>query len=164
MGTRGSSPDLNAAGLAIAIVVARYNEDVSLGLLEGAAGALEARGGGSEPQTTWVPGALEIPVVARELARSGRFDAIVALGCVIEGETAHFQFVAGECARGLMQVQLETGVPCAFGVLTTYDRDQALRRSGAEGNRGAEAMEAAIETANLLRSLAAAAGEGGAGT
>lgn len=167
MGLKGSTPILDAAGLLIAIVVARYNQDITEGLLRGATDTLRERGATWDPVVFWVPGALEIPVVAMHLAETGDFDAIVALGCVIKGETAHFEFVAGECARGVMQVQLETGVPCTFGVLTTFDREQAVARSGDEGNKGAEAVEAAIETANLIRAIQAAAatdgGEGGEG-
>jgi 6,7-dimethyl-8-ribityllumazine synthase len=96
---------------------------------------------------------MEIPLAALTLAESSRFDALVCLGCVINGETAHFQFVAGECARGVMHVQLDTGVPCAFGVLTTFDREQALARSGPKSNKGAEAAETAISMANLLRRI-----------
>lgn len=158
MGEKSSSGQLDAAGLRIAIVVSRYNEDIGQRLLRGALDALRKHGGG-EPEVRWVPGAMEIPLVALTLAESSRFDAIVCLGCVINGETAHFQFVASECARGVMHVQLDTGLPCAFGVLTTYDRDQALARSGPKSNKGAEAVEAAIETALLLRSLGEADAE-----
>ena len=100
-----------------------------------------------------MPGAMEIPLALMSLAESSRFDALIALGCVINGETPHFQFVAGEAARGVMHVQLDTGVPIAFGVLTTFDREQALARSGPKQNKGAEAAETAIEMANLLRKL-----------
>jgi 6,7-dimethyl-8-ribityllumazine synthase len=101
----------------------------------------------------WVPGALELPLAALTLAESGEIDAIVALGCVIQGETAHFHFVADQCAAGIAHVNLDTGVPCSFGVLTTHDRDQALARSGPRNNKGAEAAETAIEMANLVRRL-----------
>lgn len=144
--------DLDASDLRVAVVVSRYNVDISKRLLRGALEVLEQRGA-AEPQVVWVPGALELPVAALTLAESGQADAIVALGCVINGETAHFQYVAGECARGIMHVQLDTGVPCSFGVLTTFDREQALARSGEKNNKGAEAVEAAIEMVNLLRAV-----------
>src|SRR5262249_21991267 len=141
-----------SSDLRVAVVVSRFNIDISKRLLRGALGALEERGAG-DPEVVWVPGAIEIPLAALTLAESGGLDAIVALGCVINGETAHFQYVADQCAAGVMHVNLDTGVPCAFGVLTTYDRDQALARSGPKNNKGAEAAEAAIEMANLVRRL-----------
>jgi 6,7-dimethyl-8-ribityllumazine synthase len=152
MGEKAAGRDLDGSELRIALIVSRYNEDISGRLLKGALDALQEHGV-QEPEVHWVPGAIEIPLVALTLAESSRFDALVCLGCVINGETAHFQFVAGECARGVMHVQLDTGVPCAFGVLTTFDRDQALARSGPKNNKGFEAAETAIETANLLRKL-----------
>ena len=152
MGEKGTAPDLSGADLSIAIVVSRYNEDVSKRLLRGAMGALQEHGV-DEPDVYWVPGALELPVTALALAEKGGHDAIVCLGCVIRGETFHFEIVAGQSAAGLMQVQLDTGVPITFGVLTTEDREQAQARSGPKNNKGAEAAEAAIEMANLLRSI-----------
>ena len=152
MGEKGATPDLSGAELNIAVVVSRYNEDVSKRLLRGALEALKEHGV-EEPDVYWVPGALELPVAALTLAEKGGHDAIVCLGCVIRGETYHFEIVAGQSAAGLMQVQLDTGVPIAFGVLTTEDRDQAQARSGPKNNKGAEAAEAAIEMANLLRSI-----------
>jgi 6,7-dimethyl-8-ribityllumazine synthase len=152
LGEKGSQPDLSGADLHIAVVVARYNEDVTKRLLRGALGALEIREV-AEPDVYWVPGALELPVTALTLAEKGQHDAIVCLGCVIRGETFHFEVVASQAAAGIMQVQLDTGVPVAFGVLTTEDKDQALARSGPKNNKGAEAAEAAIEMANLLRSI-----------
>ena len=149
---RPAEEDLDASDLRVAVVVSRYNVDVSKRLLRGALEVLEGRGA-VEPQVVWVPGALELPLVALTLAESGTVDAIVALGCVINGETAHFQFVASGCAEGIMHVNLDTGVPCSFGVLTTFDRDQALARSGPKNNKGAEAAETAIEMANLVRRL-----------
>jgi len=152
MGERGETPDLSGAELSIAIVVSRYNEDVSRRLLRGALNALQEHGV-EDPDVFWVPGALELPVTALALAEKGGYDAIVSLGCVIRGETYHFEIVANQSAAGLMQVQLDTGVPITFGVLTTEDRDQAQARSGPKNNKGAEAAEAAIEIANLLRSI-----------
>ena len=152
MGERGTQPDLTAGDLHFAIVVSRYNEDVSKRLLRGAVLTLEEHGS-EEPDIYWVPGALELPVTALALAEKGQHDAIICLGCVIRGETYHFEIVAGQSAAGLMQVQLDTGVPVTFGVLTTEDREQALARSGPKNNKGAEAAEAAIEIANLLRTI-----------
>jgi 6,7-dimethyl-8-ribityllumazine synthase len=152
VGEKGTEPDLSGAELHIAVVVARYNEDVTRRLLRGAMGALEARGV-PEPDVYWVPGSLELPVTALTIAEKGQHDAIVCLGCVIRGETFHFEVVAGQSAAGLMQVQLDTGVPVAFGVLTTEDKEQALARSGPKNNKGAEAADTAIEMANLLRSI-----------
>jgi len=152
VGERGAKPDLTGTDLNIAVVVARYNEDVSKRLLRGALGALEEHGV-EEPDVFWVPGSLELPVTALALAEKGGHDAIVCLGCVIRGETYHFELVAGQAAAGVMQVQLDTGVPITFGVLTTDDKEQALARSGPKKNKGAEAAEAAIEMANLLRSI-----------
>jgi 6,7-dimethyl-8-ribityllumazine synthase len=152
LGEKGGRADLSGSDLHIAVVVARYNEDVTKRLLRGATAALEEHGV-AEPDVYWVPGALELPVTALTLAEKGQHDAIVCLGCVIRGETFHFEVVAGQAAAGIMQVQLDTGVPVTFGVLTTEDRDQALARSGPKNNKGAEAAEAAIEMANLLRSV-----------
>jgi 6,7-dimethyl-8-ribityllumazine synthase len=156
MGERGtekpSPEELDASDLRVAIVASRFNLDISRRLLRGAQQFL-AEHGCPEPAVVWVPGSFELPLAALSLAESGQVDAIVAIGCVINGETAHFQFVAGECASGLMHVNLDTGVPCGFGVLTTYDRDQALARSGPTNNKGAEAAETAVTMANLLRGL-----------
>lgn len=152
MGEKGSKPDLNGGDLRIAVVVARFNEDVSKRLLRGALAALGEHGV-EEPDVYWVPGSLELPVTALTLAEKGGHDAIVCLGSVIRGETYHFEIVADQAAAGIMQVQLDTGVPVTFGVLTTEDRDQAFARSGPKNNKGAEAAEAAIEMANLLRTI-----------
>ena len=152
MGEHGSTPDLDGDGLSMAVVVSRHNEDVSKRLLRGALAALEEHGV-SEPDVFWVPGALELPVTALALAEKGGHDAIICLGCVIRGETYHFEVVADQASAGLMQVQLDTGVPVTFGVLTTEDRDQAQARSGLKNNKGAEAALAAIEMANLLREI-----------
>jgi len=152
MGEKGTTPGLDGAELSIAVVVSRFNEDISKRLLRGALDAL-GQHDVEEPDVFWVPGSLELPVTALTLAEKGGYDAIVCLGCVIRGETFHFEVVAGQAAAGIMQVQLDTGVPVAFGVLTTEDRDQALARSGPKNNKGAEAAEAAIEMANLLRSI-----------
>ena len=152
MGEKGAKPDLSGRDLRIAVVVARFNEDVSKRLLRGALAALQEHGV-EEPDVIWVPGSLELPVTALTLAEKGGHDAIVCLGCVIRGETYHFEIVADQAAAGIIQVQLDTGVPVTFGVLTTEDRDQAFARSGPKNNKGADAAEAAIEMANLLRSI-----------
>ena len=152
MGEKGAKPDLDGSDLRVAIVVARFNEDVTRRLLRGAQQALQEHGV-EEPDVYWVPGSLELPVTALALAEKGGHDAIVCLGSVIRGETFHFEVVSMQTASGIMQVQLDTGVPIAFGVLTTEDRDQALARSGPKNNKGADAAEAAIETANLLREI-----------
>jgi 6,7-dimethyl-8-ribityllumazine synthase len=152
VGEKGATPELGGEDLHIAVVVSRYNEDVSRRLLRGALGALEEHGV-EDPDVFWVPGALELPVTALALAEKGGHDAIVCLGCVIRGDTYHFEVVANQSSAGLMQVQLDTGVPIANGVLTTEDREQAQARSGPKNNKGAEAAMAAIEMANLLRTI-----------
>ena len=148
----GATPDLDGSDLSVAIVVARFNEDVTRRLLRGAQEALRQHGV-EDPDLYWVPGSLELPVTALALAEKGGHDAIVCLGAVIRDDTFDFEVVAMQTASGLMQVQLDTGVPIAFGVLTTEDRDQALARSGPKNNKGAEAAAAAIEMANLLRTI-----------
>jgi len=152
VGEKGVTPDLDGSDLNVAIVVARFNEDVTKRLLDGAQDALK-RHGVEDPDVYWVPGSLELPVTALALAEKGGHDAIVCLGCVIRGETFHFEVVAMQAAMGVMQVELDTGVPITFGVLTTDDKDQALARSGPKNNKGADAAEAAIEMANLLREI-----------
>jgi 6,7-dimethyl-8-ribityllumazine synthase len=152
VGEKGAKPNLTGGELRIAVVVSRFNEEVSKRLLRGALGTLEEHGV-QDPDVLWVPGSLELPVTALALAEKGNHDAIVCLGCVIRGETYHFELVAGQAAAGIMQVQLDTGVPVAFGVLTTEDKEQALARSGPKNNKGAEAAEVAIEMANLMREV-----------
>jgi 6,7-dimethyl-8-ribityllumazine synthase len=152
VGEKGATPDLTGSELRIAVVVARFNEDVTRRLLRGALNALKEHGV-EDPDVLWVPGSLELPVTALALAEKGNHDAIVCLGCVIRGETYHFEVVANQAAAGIMQVQLDTGVPVAFGVITTEDKEQALARSGPKNNKGADAAEAAIEMANLMREV-----------
>jgi 6,7-dimethyl-8-ribityllumazine synthase len=152
VGEKGATPDLTGSDLRIAVVVARFNEDVTRRLLRGALNALKEHGV-EDPDVLWVPGSLELPVTALALAEKGNHDAIVCLGCVIRGETYHFEVVANQTAAGIMQVQLDTGVPVAFGVITTEDKEQALARSGPKNNKGADAAEAAIEMANLMREV-----------
>lgn len=147
--------DLRVGRLRIALVASRFNPEVVERLVRGAVDALVAHG--ADPallELVRVPGAYDLPPVARRIAASGRCDAIVALGAVIRGETAHFDYVAGECAAGLARVAADTGVPVAFGVLTTEDEAQAMERAGgSEGNKGADAALAAVELATLLRKL-----------
>ena len=143
--------DLDGAGLRIGIVMSRFNIDVCEGLLSGCVSALLHHGvSASDMVIATVPGALEIPPALAKLARSGKYDALVALGAVIRGETYHFEVVSNESARGVMEVQLDTGIPVANGILTTEDDDQALCRMG---QKGGEAGLAAIEMANLLRKM-----------
>jgi 6,7-dimethyl-8-ribityllumazine synthase len=136
----------------IAIAAARYNDFIVESLIEGALAAWAAHGGASEAlDVVRVPGAFELPAVARKLVAVDRYDAIVALGCVIRGGTPHFEYVAGECARGLMQLSLESGVPIVFGVLTCDTVDQAIERAAVRaGNKGGEALEAALEMVDLF--------------
>lgn len=152
MGEKGETPDLEGEELSIAVVVARFNQDITRRLLRGALDAL-SKHKVAEPDVFWVPGSLELPVTALTLAEKGGYDAIVCLGCVIRGETYHFEVVADQAAAGILQVQLDTGVPITLGVLTTEDKDQALARSGPKSNKGADAAEAAIEMAKLLRAI-----------
>lgn len=144
-----------SADLRIGIVVARFNARITSELLLGAVERLEASGVGKQHiEVAWVPGAFELPLVAKKMAQTGHYDAVVCLGAVIRGETAHFDFVAGEAARGIGQSRLETGVPILFGVLTTDTVEQAERRSDRRrDNKGAEMALAAIEMANLLAAL-----------
>ena len=135
-----------------AIVAARFNSMVTESLVAGCRDALERHG---VPEASidlaWVPGSFEIPLVARKLAGTGRYVAVVCLGCVIRGETSHYDHVAGQAAAGVMQAALSTGVPVIFGILTTESVEQALNRAGLKaGNKGAEAATAAIEMVNLL--------------
>jgi 6,7-dimethyl-8-ribityllumazine synthase len=146
--------DLDAAGMCLAVVAGRFNEHITSRLVEGASSTLAARGVSEAVPVYWVPGAFEIPLVAKRLAASGTVDAIICLGAVVRGETAHFEYVAGPCASGVAAAALETGIPIVFGVLTTDDEVQALDRAGGpEGNKGSEAALTAIEMVRLLRSL-----------
>lgn len=147
---------LVGTGLKVGIVVARFNELLSSRLLSGAQDALVRHGvSAGDVDVAWVPGAFEIPLVAGKLAASGRYDAIVALGVVIRGGTPHFEYVSAEVSKGVAKVSLDTGVPVMFGVITADTIDQAVERAGTKaGNKGWEAAEAAIEMANLTKSLA----------
>jgi 6,7-dimethyl-8-ribityllumazine synthase len=144
--------NLSAAGRSFGVVAARFNGFIVKQLLDGTLDAIERHGGDlGEVDVVWVPGSYEIPLAAKQLALSGRYDAIVCLGAVIRGATAHFDYVAGGAANGISAVALETGVPVIFGVLTTETIEQAIERAGTKlGNRGYEAATAAIEMANLM--------------
>ena len=142
----GPRPDLDGRGLRVAVVAGRFNEFVTERLVDGALATLEKLGA-PEPTVVWVPGAFEIPLLARHFAARGDVDAVVALGAVNRGDTPHFDYVAGECASGLMRVQLDTGVPCVFGVLTTDNVEQAEARI----DKGGESAEVAVEMAMLLK-------------
>jgi 6,7-dimethyl-8-ribityllumazine synthase len=148
---------LEARGLRFAVVVARFNHLICARLLEGCNAELARRGAQEDDvHVAWVPGAFEIPLAARVLAESQRYDAIVALGAVIRGGTPHFDYVCRGVTDGVREAMRDTGVPIAFGVLTCDDADQALARAGgADGNKGAEAALAAIEMARLAPRLAA---------
>jgi len=147
--------NLTAAGLSFALVVSRFNDFITGRLLDGALDALRRHGAEEERLTVVrVPGAYEIPLAAKRLAASGRYDAVICLGAVIRGATPHFDYVAGEVAKGVAISALETGVPIAFGVLTTETIEQAIERAGTKaGNKGFDAACSAIEMANLFRQM-----------
>lgn len=146
---------LVAQDLKIGIVVARFNEFVVNGLLSGAINGLKRHGLPEENiEVAWVPGAFEISLVAQKMAASGKYDAIITLGAVIKGSTAHFDYVCSAVTSGVNQAALTTGVPIMFGVLTTDTIEQAIERSGTKaGNKGYDVAIAALETANLLKEL-----------
>lgn len=147
---------LKGDGRKIGIVVARFNSFIAEKLLEGALDALKRSGVNPDDVTVaHVPGAFEIPLVAQKMARSGKYDAVLCLGAVIRGATPHFDYVAGEVAKGVAQVMLASGMPILFGVLTTDTIEQAIERAGTKaGNKGAEIAVAALEMANLMDGLA----------
>ncbi|KHD84989.1 6,7-dimethyl-8-ribityllumazine synthase [Heyndrickxia ginsengihumi] len=146
---------LVGTGLKIGIVVSRFNEFITSKLLSGAEDALSRHGVESEDiEIAWVPGAFEIPLIAKKMASSGKYDAVLALGTVIRGATAHFDFVSNEATKGVAQASLQTEVPVIFGVLTTDTIEQAIERAGTKaGNKGWDAAIGAIEMANLLKQL-----------
>ncbi|MDP5041334.1 MAG: 6,7-dimethyl-8-ribityllumazine synthase [Paraglaciecola sp.] len=148
--------NIRATGKKFALVVARFNSFVVESLVDGALDALERHGEVNEQDITLVrvPGAYELPLAAQKLAESKKYDAIIALGAVIRGGTPHFDFVAGECNKGLAQVSLQYGIPVAFGVITTDSIEQAIERSGTKaGNKGAEAAVTALEMVNVLANI-----------
>jgi len=144
----GRAPQLDGTGLRVAIAVARFNDVLTGALLDECRKHLDGLGVG-DIQEEWVPGAFELPLIAKRFAATGRFDAVIAIGAVVRGDTPHFDYVAGECAAGVMRAQLETGVPIVFGVLTTDTVEQARERL----DKGAEFAAAAVEMATLLRSI-----------
>ena len=148
--------DSNGEGLRVCIVVAQWNAFVTHKLLDGARPGLGERGVRADDITVaWVPGSFEVPAATRWAAESGSFDAVIAIGTVIKGETDHYEHIAGQAAAGIMETAQETGVPVAFGVLTCDTPEQALDRAGgAQGNKGDEAAEAAIQMARLRERLA----------
>lgn len=142
-------------GLRFGIVVSRFNEFITSKLLDGAMDGLRRHGvQEADVDVAWVPGSFEIPVVARRLAQTGHYDAVLCLGAVIRGSTAHFDYVAGEAAKGIGAVALQTGIPVIFGVLTTDTIEQAIERAGTKaGNKGFDAAVTGIEMANLLKAI-----------
>ena len=144
--------DMNGQGLHVGVIVARFNEIITRKLLDSAVETLLRHGVRDEDITVgWVPGSFELPVVAKTMAKSGRYHAVICLGAVIRGETSHYEMVAGQAASGISSISLETGVPTIFGVLTTENMEQALNRAGGKsGNMGATTAMAAIETARII--------------
>jgi 6,7-dimethyl-8-ribityllumazine synthase len=144
-----------APGLKIAIVVSRFNELITSQLRQGAVDTLRRLGGDADSvDIVHVPGAFEMPLAAKTLADSGRYAAVVCLGCVIRGATDHYDYVCSQAASGILRPGLDSGVPVVFGVLTTDTLEQALERAGSKGgNKGADAMQTAVEMANLLKQL-----------
>ena len=146
---------LVSEGIRIGVVCSRFNDFIVSKLLSGCEDALLRHGvQGEDIAVAWVPGAFEIPLVAAKMAKSGKFDAVIALGSVIRGSTCHYDYVCSEVSKGIAQAALESGVPVLFGVLTTETLEQAIERAGSKaGNKGAECAQGAIEMVNLLRSL-----------
>ena len=146
---------LVAEGLKIGIVVARFNEFITSKLLSGAEDTLVRHGASSDDITVaWVPGAFEIPLIAKKMAKSGKYDGIICLGAVIRGATSHYDYVCNEVSKGVALVNMETEVPTAFGVLTTENIEQAVERAGTKaGNKGSDAAMAVIEMINLTKEL-----------
>ena len=149
--------NLVAEGARIGVVCARFNEFIVSKLLSGCEDGLLRRGVRQEDiHVAWVPGAFEIPLIASRMAKSGKYDAVIALGAVIRGSTSHYDYVCAEVSKGIAQTSLETGVPVLFGVLTTDTIEQAIERAGTKaGNKGADCAQSAIEMINLLRALEA---------
>jgi 6,7-dimethyl-8-ribityllumazine synthase len=147
---------LRGEGLSIAIVVSRFNDLITRQLLAGAQDSLRRHDVEAERvDVAWVPGSFEIPLVARKLAESGRYQAVVCLGAIVRGETPHFEYVASQVSSGIAQAGLETGVPLIFGIITADSLEEALERAGGKmGNKGYEAAVSAIEMANLMRGMA----------
>jgi 6,7-dimethyl-8-ribityllumazine synthase len=155
VGAKHIEGNLSSEGKTFGIVASRFNEFIVKALLYGAIDAIRRHGGDAGAvDVAWVPGSYELPVAAREMALSDRYDAIICLGAVIRGATAHFDYVAGGAASGISSVALETGVPVIFGVITTETIEQAIERAGTKmGNKGSEAAASAIEMADLMPRL-----------
>ena len=147
--------NLSAAGLKFGLVASRFNEFITSKLVEGAIDALKRHGADMDKiDTAWVPGAFEIPQICQKMAQSGKYDAVVSLGCVIKGDTPHFDYIAAEVSKGVASVGLQSGIPVIFGVLTTDSIEQAIERAGTKaGNKGFEAASSAIEMADLFKKL-----------
>lgn len=147
--------DLNCNGLKFGVVVSRFNSFITTKLLDGALDAIKRHGGNlEEVDVVWIPGAFETPSIAKQLAESGRYDALICIGAVIRGATPHFDYVAGESAKGIAQVSLNSGVPIIYGIITTDTIEQAIERAGTKsGNKGSEAAITAIEMVNLRKQL-----------
>ena len=160
------SGELSAAGMRFGIAVSRFNSFITERLLAAALDALERAGAASKDvDVVRVPGAFELPLTSKKLAQTGKYDALVAIGCVIRGETAHYDYVCSETARGLQLAQMDTGVPVIFCVLTVDTLEQAIDRAGLKsGNKGFEAGLAAIEMGRLSKKLRSGANDNGAGT
>jgi 6,7-dimethyl-8-ribityllumazine synthase len=147
--------NLIGTGLKIGIVVSRFNDFITSKLLDGALDALRRHDVADDDiDIAWVPGSYEIPFIAKKFAESQKYDAVICLGAVIRGATPHFEYVAGESAKGIAQVGLQTGVPTIYGVITTETIEQAIERAGTKaGNKGADAAVSAIEMANLCKQI-----------
>ena len=147
--------NLTAAGLKFGLVASRFNEFITGKLIDGALDALKRHGANvDKTDIAWVPGAFEIPQVCKKMAHSKNYDAVIALGCVIKGDTPHFDYIAAEVSKGVAMVGLESSVPVIFGVLTTDSIEQAIERAGTKsGNKGFDAAVSAIEMANLYKNL-----------
>ncbi|UXS30263.1 6,7-dimethyl-8-ribityllumazine synthase [Staphylococcus delphini] len=146
---------LNGKGLKIGVVVSRFNDLITGRLLDGAQDALRRhRVAEDDVDVAYVPGAFELPIVAKKMAQTGKYDAVVTLGCVIRGATSHYDYVCNEAAKGIAKASDDTGIPVIFGVLTTENIEQAIERAGTKaGNKGAESAVGAIEMSNLLRQM-----------
>ncbi|MBP3691501.1 MAG: 6,7-dimethyl-8-ribityllumazine synthase [Schwartzia sp.] len=147
--------NITAEGLRFAIVASRFNEFITSKLLEGALDMLRRHGAAEDAvDIAWVPGAFEIPLAAKKLAASGKYDAVICVGAVIRGATSHYDYVCSEVSKGIAQAGLSTGVPVIFGVVTTENIEQAVERAGTKaGNKGADGAMAAMEMANLLKKI-----------
>lgn len=152
---RTTEGNLIGRGLSFCIVASRFNDFITTRLVDGAIDALRRHEvEENNIRVIWVPGSFELPIVCKKIAQRGEYDAVIALGAVIKGDTPHNDYIAGECAKGLAQVMLETGVPVAFGVITPDTLEQAIERAGTKaGNKGAQAALTALELVNVLKAL-----------